>query len=148
MSKVLFWYLYRQNNSGGTFIKPAVVVYIQAPDADQADIAAEDYGLYFDGDGDCPTCGNRWHRAGTEDGEPELFWHNEDCVRTEVVSVLPSRDQAEPCVRYKTDFRATPWLPVEIENRFLTGKTCMSVAWREKPQYFQMLRCHKDGYIS
>jgi hypothetical protein len=54
-----------QNNSGGSFdfdegkgITKNVI--IEATSHGDANSRAEAIGLYFDGDGDCPCCGNRW----------------------------------------------------------------------------------------
>lgn len=62
------FFQYTQNNSYGTFdydeeagIGPYVIV--EADDAVGADWRAERIGLYFDGEGDCPCCGNRWSSA-------------------------------------------------------------------------------------
>ncbi|QEQ94098.1 hypothetical protein SEA_SAFTANT_66 [Streptomyces phage Saftant] len=57
---------YNQNNSGGSFdIDPdagiSTVVIVEADNAAEADAKAEEIGLYFDGDGDCPCCGDRWY---------------------------------------------------------------------------------------
>ena len=57
------WYRFRQNNSGGSFQKPAVTVYIEAVDATQANARAEDLDIYFGGAGDCECCGDRWHHV-------------------------------------------------------------------------------------
>ena len=73
------FYHYSQNNSGGSFDfdKKAGIthhVVIEAESAEAADRKAESIGLYFDGDGDCPCCGFRWHEAydeGTE--EPSVY---------------------------------------------------------------------------
>ena len=73
------FYHYSQNNSGGSFDfdKKAGIthhVVIEAESAEAADRKAESIGLYFDGDGDCPCCGVRWHEAhdeGTE--EPSVY---------------------------------------------------------------------------
>lgn len=59
------FYHYSQNNSGGSFAHdPAAgishFVIIQAFSAAHANERAESIGLYFDGDGDCPCCGERW----------------------------------------------------------------------------------------
>jgi hypothetical protein len=56
------FYTYRQNNSGGSFSAPAVVVIVSAPSAAQANVAAQDVGVYFDEDFeiDCECCGTRW----------------------------------------------------------------------------------------
>lgn len=69
------WYEYRQNNSGGSFCKPALNVIVQAINQDVAETLAERLGVYFDGcssGGDCPCCGDRWYRDynGVED-KPE-----------------------------------------------------------------------------
>ena len=60
------FYVYRQNNSGGSFRPPAVDVIVEAPSAAEADTIAEGVGIYFDGAGDCPCCGNRWSEADEE----------------------------------------------------------------------------------
>lgn len=56
---------YRQNNSGGSFIKPAVNVYIEAETPEEADTIAQNNGIYFDPlfERDCDCCGNRWDEA-------------------------------------------------------------------------------------
>ena len=57
------YYEYSQNNSGGSFTKPAITVFIEADSPEAADVVAVKNGLYFDGDGDCECCGDRWYRA-------------------------------------------------------------------------------------
>lgn len=62
------FFLYRQNNSGGKFVTNHIkgisqVVFVEADSADEADAIAEGIGIYFDGDGDCWCCGNRWYPA-------------------------------------------------------------------------------------
>jgi hypothetical protein len=58
---------YRQNNSGGLFIKNNevdVLVVIEAADYLHANAIAEDKGLYFYGCSsgrDCSCCGDRWY---------------------------------------------------------------------------------------
>lgn len=67
---------YRQNNSGGGFdidesVGISVLVIIEADSAEEANRKAEDIGLYFDGDGDCSCCGNRWYEVWDDsDSEP------------------------------------------------------------------------------
>jgi hypothetical protein len=61
------WYRFRQNNSGGSFRKPAVTVYVEAMDAAQANARAEGLGIYFGGEGDCSCCGDRWHETSESD---------------------------------------------------------------------------------
>ena len=73
------FYTFRQNNSGGSFIGPAITVIIEADGVDDANARAEKLGLYFDGcaDGrDCDCCGDRWHEIWrTESGtEVPTLW--------------------------------------------------------------------------
>lgn len=67
------FYNYSQNNSGGSFICDeekgiGEYVIIEALSADDANQRAERIGLYFDGWGDCPCCGNRWSSAWEDSG--------------------------------------------------------------------------------
>lgn len=63
----LFWFEYRQNNSGGSFAVNNDVsnyVYIQAESTEAANAKAEEVGIYFDGcekGWDCDCCGDRWY---------------------------------------------------------------------------------------
>ena len=62
----LKWFTYDQNNSGGTFHYDeargiSTKVLIEAHSASEANRIAEGIGLYFDGDGDCSCCGDRWY---------------------------------------------------------------------------------------
>jgi hypothetical protein len=45
-----------------------VYVIVEADSAEEADERAERIGLYFDGDGDCSCCGDRWTSAWGDDG--------------------------------------------------------------------------------
>ena len=65
------WFHYRQNNRGGQFLGPAIKVYIEAADETEAARIATKHGLYCDGDGDCPCCGDRWSNlyAEVEEGD-------------------------------------------------------------------------------
>ena len=59
----LKWFEFRQNNSGGVFVADknlSVHVYIEATTPAAANQRAQELGIYFDGFGDCPCCGNRW----------------------------------------------------------------------------------------
>ena len=64
----LNWYLFDQNNSGGSFIvndKVCHRLFIEAESFDDAVEKAEELGCYWDGvaDGrDCPCCGDRWYQ--------------------------------------------------------------------------------------
>jgi hypothetical protein len=63
-------YEYSQNNSGGSFTvddEVTIRVYIEADSAGEANRKAEEFGIYFDGYGDCPCCGNRWQEASEPD---------------------------------------------------------------------------------
>ncbi len=71
----LRWFNYRQNNSGGSFVKNddvSINVVIQATSLKEANRIAEDRaGVYFDGvrkGYDCSCCGDRWYRPWEEDG--------------------------------------------------------------------------------
>ena len=73
------WYLYNQNNSGGSFVYDdknglSVNVYIEAENSDHANEIAEQVGIYFDGEYDCDCCGNRWYPASDW---PSTVDHNE-----------------------------------------------------------------------
>lgn len=56
----MVFYVFSQNNSGGSFINPAIVVAVEAQSADEANRKAEKIGVYFDSERDCPCCGSRW----------------------------------------------------------------------------------------
>lgn len=67
---------YRQNNSGGKFVRDNDVdkhVIIEADDAWRADERARDIGIYFDGvyrGLDCDCCGDRWRESDAYGGTP------------------------------------------------------------------------------
>ena len=76
----LRWFDYRQNNSGGNFVHDANRgignhVLIQAANAAEANSKAEEIGLYFGGEGDCPCCGDRWYELWMDEGdlEPNIY---------------------------------------------------------------------------
>jgi hypothetical protein len=71
---------YRQNNSGGSFIKRNgldVLVVIEAMDYLHANAIAEDKGIYFHGCSsgrDCSCCGDRWYEQyDNSDGYTKVF---------------------------------------------------------------------------
>lgn len=70
----MFWE-YRQNNSGGSFLKPAKFVFIEAEDYSEANMLFQRVeGCYFDPSymRDCECCGTRWNEAWEGDtGFPE-----------------------------------------------------------------------------
>ena len=57
------FFMYRQNNSGGYFAGPALIVGVTASNAAEADALAAQHGVYFDTSGDCDCCGGRWDTA-------------------------------------------------------------------------------------
>lgn len=67
------FYVYNQNNSGGSFDVNSNVreyVIIEAEDYKQANEKAEEVGIYFDGcykGQDCDCCGDRWYEASEYD---------------------------------------------------------------------------------
>lgn len=73
------FYEFNQNNSGGGFdfnrsAGITHIVIIEADSAGDANKRAESIGLYFDGDGDCPCCGDRWYSAyGDGDEVPAVY---------------------------------------------------------------------------
>ncbi len=82
MPKVLVetkFYEYCQNNSGGSFhvIEDKGIghyVVVEATSAAEADVRAEQIGLYFDGcstERDCRCCGDRWSEARGDEGTEE-----------------------------------------------------------------------------
>jgi len=90
------FYVYRQNNSGGSFRPPAVDVIVEAPSAAEADTIAEGVGIYFDGAGDCPCCGNRWDNAeedwnkydSLQDAKASIGKHNEEWAKADRIPAV------------------------------------------------------------
>jgi len=77
------FFTFSQNNSGGGFREDAKAgighyVIIEALDADHANRRAEDIGLYFGGQGDCPCCGDRWSEAWSGDGKDKPCIYEQD----------------------------------------------------------------------
>lgn len=68
------YYRYSQNNSGGSFGKPAIEVFIKAHSPEEADEIAVKHGIYFDPfyAVDCECCGSRWYEASSRDSCEEL----------------------------------------------------------------------------
>lgn len=76
------WYEYRQNNTGGRFIGPALYVFVEALNGDVADAIAERLGIYFNGcysGQDCSCCGDRWTSSYGmgDDQKPEPYSHGQ-----------------------------------------------------------------------
>jgi hypothetical protein len=57
------YYTYRQNNSGGFFIAPAINLVVKADTLLKAELIAIANGVYFDPEfrHDCECCGQRWY---------------------------------------------------------------------------------------
>jgi len=81
------FYTFRQNNSFGKFdydAKKGISVYVivEANSIEDANTRAENIGLYFDGRGDCPCCGNRWSEqydySGKDDSTPVPSIYDEE----------------------------------------------------------------------
>lgn len=72
------WFHYQQNNSGGRFILDEDKgithhVFINADNTDEANDHALSIGLYWNGDIDCPCCGDRWYPAWEGMREPLIY---------------------------------------------------------------------------
>lgn len=70
------FYLYHQNNSGGSFGGPAIYVVVEADTPQEANTIAEANGVYFNGVNngrDCECCGDRWYSMWEGDTEPDGY---------------------------------------------------------------------------
>lgn len=68
------FYTYRQTNSGGYWNGPKTII-VEADSKEEADIIAQENGVYFDGVSkgiDCECCGDRWYRTYDGDGVEDL----------------------------------------------------------------------------
>jgi hypothetical protein len=110
----LKWYMYNQNNSGGSFtIYPeqgiGETVWVQARNPEEADQRAQGIGLYFDGcdsgqdcdccdsGQDCDCCGDRWSAQNT-------YWKGDDGETTEPYIWAQWRKEAVYAHRYDGTF--------------------------------------------
>src|SRR3990167_7584500 len=74
--KKLKFYEFSQNNSGGSFVVDENLCHRLFIEADTKNIAKEkmlDLGAYFDGEGDCECCGNRWSEYAYEQIYPYRY---------------------------------------------------------------------------
>lgn len=76
------FYTYYQNNSGGSFqvdhasgVSEYVIIEAESPG--EADLKANDIGLYFDSSMDCSCCGGRWGAAWEDEAEDEPMIYGE-----------------------------------------------------------------------
>lgn len=74
------FFAYRQNNSGGGFDYDeragiSCFVIVEADSYEEANSIATGIGLYFDGQGDCSCCGDRWSELWSGDGDeiPSIY---------------------------------------------------------------------------
>lgn len=74
------FYNFSQNNSGGSFREDENLdteVIIEAHSAEEANLLADNFGIYFDGCSqgiDCSCCGDRWYPCSEEGTEkPEMY---------------------------------------------------------------------------
>ena len=75
------FYHFDQNNSGGDFVVNDDVchhVFIEAHSVEEANLLADNFGIYFDGCNtgeDCSCCGDRWHPVSNYDGKtkPKIY---------------------------------------------------------------------------
>lgn len=94
------FFTFNQNNSGGSFTLDedrgiTHYVIIEAFSAEDANRRAEDIGLYFDGDGDCPCCGDRWYEQwGDEKGtdRPEIYGEPADSYIASFTWMPPGKE--------------------------------------------------------
>ncbi len=83
------FYTYSQNNSGGSFDDSdnyGEYCIVAATSPDDANRRAEMLGLYFDGQGDCECCGNRWYEQSSYDKGtevPEIYGKSVEAVLNE-----------------------------------------------------------------
>ena len=73
------FYQFSQNNSGGSFVDNEDVceyVFIEAHSVKEANLLADNFGIYFDGceqGTDCSCCGDRWYPVSEGDIKPMIY---------------------------------------------------------------------------
>lgn len=104
------FYLYNQNNSGGSYYGPLYVI-VQARDEDHANFLAQTYGdVYFDGVSkgiDCECCGDRWYPSYNEEDRPSDL-----CIGN---GYGADRADAPLCINAAGDVLTRASLPVEAD---------------------------------
>ncbi len=111
------FYEFDQNNSGGRWVSDPMrgigpKVIIEAASAEEANAKAEDIGLYFDGEGDCPCCGDRWCEQWYDDkgtDEPMVY---DRVVRPGTVYAEELAALKSSTLPVKAGSHA-PWLPTK-----------------------------------
>lgn len=90
------FFTFRQNNSGGHFRGPQIVI-IEAKDESHAlQIAETSTEIYFDGcekQLDCDCCGDRWSRYCDQSETPEVY--GESILQTEKSGIVYYLDGTE-----------------------------------------------------
>lgn len=93
------FFTFSQNNSGGRWHIDddrgiSEVVVIEADDAKEAIYLAERIGLYFDGNGDCSCCGNRWSDYDVTGHDlPTLYGEKLNIDRTPIINSTKFSDK-------------------------------------------------------
>ena len=65
------YYLYSQNNSGGSFTRPAIHIFVEASSVEEADAKVSNHitlcnGDSYDACSCCDCCGHRWPEGGED----------------------------------------------------------------------------------
>jgi hypothetical protein len=94
------FYLFLQNNSGGSFRKDDngnINLIVQARSETEANLIAENDGfVYFDGVAkgeDCDCCGDRWHKV--SDGRDDMKVLPDDIGDARVIYLTPVMQEME-----------------------------------------------------
>ncbi|GAA1064693.1 DUF7296 family protein [Streptomyces asiaticus] len=110
------FFTFNQNNSGGGFDFDEArgiteYVIVEADTADEANERAESIGLYFDGDGDCPCCGDRWYAQWSNDRGREVPSIYDEPVETATALIKWMGDNPDVFVHYADGRVAAHHLP-------------------------------------
>jgi hypothetical protein len=111
------FFTFSQNNSGGGFDFDETAgiseyVIVEAATAEEANERAESIGLYFDGEGDCECCGDRWYGASDYSASDVPSIHDEP-VESATVSFKWMGDDPEAFVHYSDGRVTAHYLPRE-----------------------------------
>ena len=146
--KQIKFYHFNQNNSGGSFTENENVcknVFIEAHSADEANLLADNFGIYFDGcdqNIDCSCCGDRWYEVREDSGTKDLVIY--DSNQEKVVNVKKAfKDTfSDKCIiHYLNGTKETVIFKTEkdcpghkYEQRYNIGRKCMICGKWEKKQ--------------
>lgn len=88
------FYTFSQNNSGGSFSKPAIFLIVEASNSDEAANIAMNHGVYFngvDGEMDCECCGDRWYDSPDVSDTPSIYGKTpEEYMKNSITSYFAS----------------------------------------------------------